>query len=100
MEKEIWKTVYNYQDFNCEGLYQVSSFGNVLRLNNGKWQSQTLSVGNQGYLTFKAINNKNQEKTIRVHILVCTYFHGERPTRKVPDHINENKQDNRAANLE
>jgi hypothetical protein len=88
---EIWKDVKGY-----EGLYQVSNLGNV----KSKWKLLKPWLGKRGYLEVKLSKN-GKTKTYKVHRLVAKAFLPE-PTIDNPviNHINANKLDNRAENLE
>ena len=88
MEEEIWKQSY-------VPLWEVNTLGQVRnkRLNRvikPFWKNGYLHVGQSGR---KAIGRHP------VHKLVCIAFHGERPEGKCIDHIDGNKENNRADNL-
>lgn len=112
---EEWRPVLGY-----EGIYEVSSQGRVRRIAPySSWKgartrlsgtgrqlgepSMRVLRGNattQGYpciaLAWEGVN-----KTRMIHHLVCEAFHGPRPTKKhTVNHINGDKADNRADNLE
>lgn len=105
---EIWKEIKNY-----EGFYEVSNLGRVRRVDRyatfgipkdeikfhkGRILKQNLK--RNGY--FAIVLSKNFEaKTIYVHRLVAIAFvEGQTEENNYIDHINCNKQDNRAENLE
>jgi hypothetical protein len=107
MEKEIWKDIPEY-----EGLYQVSNLGNVKSLpkkwemaygainqHNGKILKPWL-VG-RGYCVVSLHKNKICKKKY-IHQLVAITFLNHKPNgyELVVDHINNNKSDNRAENLQ
>lgn len=107
---EVWKDVEDY-----EGLYQVSSLGNVkgldrlvmnsrgngLRTVRGKFLSK--GFGNSGYLQC-TLSKHGKQLSVMVHTLVAVAFlNHKREGRKskiVVDHINNIKTDNRAENLQ
>lgn len=106
MQGEIWKDVAGY-----EGIYQVSNMGRVKRLEK---RTRTRN----GYRTLKEIIVKpivqhtgyahiglwgnGILKQVRLHRLIAEAFcHNPDPEKKVQvNHLNEDKLDNRACNLE
>jgi len=97
MEKEIWKDIPNY-----EGIYQVSSLGNVKRYyKNGKYKDLVLSPNNHGYLRVRLSKN-GIGKTKMIHKLVAITFFNHKPCgyKETVDHINCIKTDNRLENLQ
>ena len=86
--QEQWKA--------CEGHsnYEISNMGNVRNVKTGRtlkpWKS-----GN-GYLKV----NLENKSIFAVHRLVATAFCPQGHDQSVVDHINRNRQDNRACNLE
>lgn len=106
--KEEWKPVVGY-----EGLYEVSSLGNVRSLDriitsiiNGK-EVRSRRKGrmlkpslSHGYLHINLRKINTKPKTCRVHRLVAEAFHGP-PTgkRNIVNHENGVKTDNRPENL-
>lgn len=98
--QEEWRPVKGY-----EGLYEVSSFGRVRRLDGHDSRGHFIKGRvlkerrtTNGYVQVQLSNGKSKE--YRVHRLVATAFH-ERPEGKTEvNHINEIKTDNRAENLE
>lgn len=104
---EIWKPVVNY-----EGYYEVSNMGRVRRVdrrvnteirhNETKlWPGRILKQNRKrnGYYTVDLCKD-NHVKTISVHRLVATAFVPACEGRTHVNHINCNKADNRAENLE
>lgn len=86
----MWKAVTGY-----EGLYEVSSFGEVC---NHKGRIMRAWDINSGYLSLK-LTKDSKPTPFLVHRLVAREFcKGYSPELEV-DHINSNKQDNRAENL-
>lgn len=95
--KEIWKDIPGF-----EGLYQVSNFGNVKSLNYARrkvprYIKQTYTKDE--YLKVD-LHKSGHKKTIAVHRLVCEAFVSRVEGRNEVNHINGNKEDNRAKNLE
>ena len=101
MSKEIWRDVKGY-----EGLYQVSSDGRVKSLGRkdrfGRVIKERIlepAVTHNGYLRV-GLHVDGKRKMLRVHRLVCEAFHENPDNKSEVNHVNENKTDNRACNLE
>lgn len=100
-EIEEWKDIENY-----EGLYQVSNFGRVKSLKrHRKFKSihedtiKKQTNVNRGYLTV-SLSKDGKKKRFYVHRLVAESFIAKIENKNDVNHINENKHDNRAKNLE
>ena len=102
---ETWKNIKGY-----EGLYQVSTMGRVKSLErtiikkDGRKQTVKERILNPGidrggYLLVTLCAG-GKRKTLKVHRLVCEAFHDNPNNKSDVNHINENKTDNRACNLE
>lgn len=105
MKNEEWRDVVGY-----EGRYQVSSMGrvkNLARTCNTKGGSKRTvkerilkpAVAHNGYLRV-VLSVDGKPKMLRVHRLVCEAFHENPENKPEVNHINEDKTDNRAVNLE
>lgn len=105
--KEIWKDIVGY-----EGLYQVSSLGNVRSLDRYvrntlkserlvKGQLLRPAVSTSGYLQV-GLHKEGVSKHNQLHQLVAKAFLEHVPNRNKTciDHINGNKFDNRLENLQ
>lgn len=105
---EIWKEIKNY-----EGYYEVSNLGRVRRVdryvktgilhNEVRFCKGGILKQHLKQKKYLAVDlSKNYEvKTILVHRLVAIAFvEGQSEENNYVDHINCNKQDNRAVNLE
>lgn len=100
MENEIWKDVTGF-----EGLYQVSNFGNVKSFR--KWQRASCP---DEYILKHFINNKDYhqvmlykdgiKKKFLVHRLVAQEFVPNPNNLPHVNHLDENKHNNSASNLE
>jgi hypothetical protein len=93
MEKEIWKTIPGYND------YEVSDIGNVRSLKFEKVRGLEKCIVN-GYFMVNLCKG-GKRKTFHVHRLVAMGFLAHIPDghNLVVDHINENPLDNRLSNL-
>lgn len=97
---EVWKPIAGY-----EGLYEVSNFGRVRFL---IWRGGTnpeggIMKGNKqahGYIHYCLTDKNKIKRTHLAHILVANAFIGKRPIGFDVNHLNGNKDDNRADNLE
>lgn len=95
--EEIWKPIEGYQ-----GLYEVSNMGNVRSLKRTTTKGKILkqATDKDGYKKV-SLSKNNIRKGAFVHRLVATTFiDKQRPEYIVVNHINEDKSDNRASNLE
>ena len=102
---ESWRDVKGY-----EGRYQVSSMGRVKSLErtfiDKSGRKRTVKerilksgMGRCGYLLV-GLCAGGKQKTLNVHRLVCEAFHENPENKPEVNHINEDKTDNRACNLE
>lgn len=105
MKNEEWRDVVGY-----EGRYQVSSMGRVKSLertfidNSGRKRTVKERILKPafnvwGYL-FVNLCAGGKRKMYTVHRLVCQVFHENPDNKSDVNHINEDKTDNRACNLE
>lgn len=103
---EVWKDIEGY-----EGIYQVSNFGNVRSLDRivqyidgriARFKGITRKpVKNQdGYLAVVLAKNRNEAKTVRIHRLVAAAFVPNSDDLPEINHKDEDKENNRADNLE
>lgn len=90
MNNEIWLKVPGHED------YEVSNMGVVKSLKYGRELIRKASVGKKGYLYMRL-----DGVCLLVHQIVCMAFFGHRRDgmKKVIDHINSDKKDNRLSNL-
>ena len=98
---ETWKNIKGY-----EGLYQVSNMGRVKSLERKdclgrivKERILKLGIDRYGYL-FVNLCAGGKKRTFFVHRLVCQAFHENPGNKPQVNHLNEDKTDNRACNLE
>ena len=90
--KEEWKDIENY-----EGVYQVSSFGRVKRLNTNRILKSGKSKGGYPYVVLSK-NGITSNKTI--HRLVAEGFIPNPENKSDVNHIDEDKTNNIVSNLE
>lgn len=89
---EIWKDVKDY-----EGFYQVSNFGRVKRVTTDRILKSNMT--SKGYLLVKLCKNSiNSNK--RIHRLVAEAFIPNSENKPYINHIDEDKTNNHASNLE
>ena len=94
---EVWKDVIGF-----EGLYMVSSMGNVKSLNYHRQRIEKLlvaKVSSTGYCQYDLCKDK-AVKQIAGHRLVAGAFLQNPESKKTVNHINGVKTDNRVENLE
>ena len=94
---EIWKDIKGY-----EGLYQVSNLGRVRSLhyrNTNEVRELFLKPHNRGYLQVE-LHRYGDRKMFTVHRLVALAFVDGFAKNREVNHIDENKHNNRADNLE
>lgn len=101
MKNEEWRDVVGY-----EGRYQVSSMGRVKSLERKDSWGRTIKerilnsdVVGGGYLGV-VLCADGKTRMFFVHRLVCQAFHENPDNKPQVKHINEDKTDNRACNLE
>lgn len=107
--EEIWKDIPGY-----EGYYQASNFGRVKRLertftrNNGKSEFAKFHINEriksiqkqtQGYSQV-CLSKDGDMKTIRLNTLIARMFVDNPEEKPCVNHIDGNKDNNRADNLE
>lgn len=95
---ETWADVKGY-----EGRYRVSSAGQVMsrsRRTHGLWAVMKPLPTGEGYLGVNLYTSSTNRQRLYIHRLVATAFHGDPGPGCEVDHINGNRQDNRAENLE
>lgn len=97
MNKEIWRDIPGW-----EGLYQVSTYGNVASLNynhTGMRRLRIPRVGKGGYL-YLDLHKNGVTKTMKIHRLVAITFIPNPNNLPQINHKDENKLNNNVENLE
>lgn len=96
MKEVIYKPVVGY-----EGLYEVSSLGEVFSLNymhTGKRVKLKAMVVSNGYVVV-CLRKQGSQKTLCIHRLVAEAFIPNLDSKPEVDHINTIRTDNRVENL-
>lgn len=92
--QEIFKDIEGY-----EGLYQISNLGRVYGVVRGDYK-KSVCKNSSGYHQFNLSRN-SKVKSFRVHRLVAIHFvEGRTEDRNQVNHIDGDKSNNRADNLE
>ncbi len=97
---EEWKDIKGF-----EGFYQISNLGRVKSL--GGWcgtakrneKIRSTSLTHDGYVKIR-LRHQSKDKTARVHRLVAEAFIPNPKNKETVNHIDGNKQNNAASNLE
>jgi len=87
-----YRIIENYPD------YVISNYGKVYSLKRGKVREMKQQTGDNGYLQVGLCKDGIQ-KTSRIHALVGNHFIGKRQGEMTFDHIDRDKNNNRADNL-
>lgn len=89
---EQWKTIYLYPS------YMISNYGQVMNQFTGKIL-KPVKMKN-GYLTVNLYDKRGQHKNCYIHRLVAKAFIENKNRYTEINHIDEDKENNRASNLE
>ena len=89
-----WKDVQGY-----EGMYRISSCGNLMTVKNGKEKIVRLIMDNKGYYRYSFYKD-SKARTVKIHRLVAQTFIPNPENKPQVNHINGIKTDNRVENLE
>ena len=95
---EIWKPF-------VKGCYEVSSLGRARSVTrhsaDGRlWKGKVLSLAFDGYYMYFFMSVNGRRAKSRIHTAVARCFLGKRPAGKEADHIDGDKFNNAASNLE
>ena len=95
MDTEIWKPIEGY-----EGLYEVSSYGNVRSLprNGLKGKQLKLNINNHNGYVYVCLSKENHRLNKRAHVLVAKAFLS--PQSEQVNHKDGDKANNHVDNLE
>lgn len=94
LSEEKWRDVEGY-----EGLYQISNFGRVKSFHYGIEKFLKSRISNTGY-SVAGLSKHGSLKEIGVHILVARAFVENPENKPFVNHIDGNKSNNHADNLE
>lgn len=95
---EEWRPVVGY-----EGIYEVSNFGRVKRIapHSVRGNAGTFLKPKEGpYLRVTLFRDGGNRQCHSIHVLVAAAFIGPRPDGYLVDHVDENKRNNRADNMQ
>ena len=92
--KEVWKDIQGY-----EGLYQVSNTGKIKSFCQGTSRILKTTPNNCGYYKVELYKNK-KGKMLYIHRLVALSFIDNPQNKTQVNHIDGNKANNSASNLE
>lgn len=82
-----------------EGHYSINAFGDVFSWKYGAKKQLKRNVNSKGY-QYYCLSLNNKIKNITVHKLVAQTFISDRPLNMQVNHIDGNKLNNQASNLE
>ena len=91
---EIWKDIPNF-----ESHYQVSNFGNIRSIKNGKIRILKPTFNHEGYPMITLCKN-NKKKNYKMQRFIANAFIPNPENKPATNHINGIKSDIRAVNLE
>ena len=94
MECEVWKDVKGY-----EGLYKVSNTGKVKSFQRNREKLLSDKYYENGYLR-ASLSKNNEKKKVLIHRLVAETFIPNPENKPEVNHIDGNKKNNNASNLE
>lgn len=93
--EEIWKNVSDY-----EGLYKVSNYGKVKRLYKNGLEKQLKPVKGSFDYFYHSLCKEGKSRTVRIHRIVAKEFVPNPLNYNEVNHIDGNKENNIATNLE
>ena len=94
-DKEEWRDIKGY-----EGLYQVSTLGNVRSRHSGEWRLLKLWLDSRNHYYMVTLCKKGKHNKFTVHSLVAKTFLPNENNLPVVDHKDANRHNNNVNNLE
>lgn len=95
LKNEKWKDIFGY-----EGVYQVSDLGRVRSRYSGEWRILKWKKQNVGYLQVDLYKDKKRKQHLVHRLVADAFIPNNDESKNQVNHINEDKTDNRASNLE
>lgn len=96
-DTEQWKPI---PVADCRRMYDVSDHGRVMSHVSGKIISGSVTSTGYRRILISSVPGHQHKKSHYIHRLVCEAFHGRPEPHHQVDHIDGNKLNNRADNLE
>lgn len=95
LAQEQWRDVDGY-----DGMYQVSDFGRVRSKKYGYWMVLKPSRNTNGYLKVILFKDGDRKQTYVHRLVAQAFIENTDSSKTIINHIDENKENNRADNLE
>lgn len=95
LEQERWKDIFGY-----EGMYQVSDLGRVRSKHRGEWTVLKQKNSRCGYFRIGLWKDRKQKFLLVHRIVAQAFIPNDNLFNDQVNHKDENKQNNRASNLE
>lgn len=96
---EKWKAITKYKDWEFDGKYEVSNWGNLSNATTKQPLATYSNQKGQGYLKTKIIDKSKKRRALYVHQLVALSFIGDSNGLEV-NHKDGNVKNNSWTNLE